>query len=437
MAEWVLLVLSLALVVTCGVFVAGEFALLTADRASVRRAADGGDRKAQGVMKAFAGLSTELAGVQVAITLTNLAIGFLSEPALAALLHGPLRAVGVSGAAVDAVAVTVALIVSTVLTMVFGELVPKNLAIAKPVATARAVQAPLRAFTRAMRLPIRLFDGFAGAVLTIFGLHAQEELASARTPDELLSLVRHSQRQGTLAPGTATLLVRSLTFDDKRARDVLTARPRMVTVGRDASVTELLAAVRSSGRSRLPVTGPGGIDDIVGIVELDQAVAVPVGDRDRVRVGDVMAGVVEVPETLTLYGVLRTLQRARSQLAVVVDEYGGTAGLLTGEDLLEELVGELDDEHDTPAPPVRRVAEGFEVSGLLRPDEVTAATGYELPSRGVYETAGGLIMQALGRVPVEGDELVVGSSRLRVLRMDGRRVDLLLVGRHVPEAGGA
>lgn len=428
MAEWLLLALSLLLIVACGVFVAGEFALLTADRSTVERLAAEGDTAAKGVLKAFGRLSSELAGIQLAITVTNLVIGFLAEPAVARLLRPPLRSIG-AGGATGALAVALALVVSTLLTMVFGELVPKNLAIAAPVATARAVQAPVRAFSRAMSLPIRVFDAAANRILILVDLQPQQELASARSPVELLSVVRHSQRVGTLPAGTAALLARSLTFDDKRARDVLTARPQMVTVEAGATIAAMLDTVRATGHSRLPVRAAGGADDVVGMIELDQAVAVPALRRRSTLVRDVMGPVVEVPETLELNGVLHTLQARRSQIAIVIDEYGGTAGLLTGEDLLEELVGEVEDEHDQPEVTVRFGALGFEVSGLLRPDEVTAATTMSLPSLGVYETVGGLVMHELGRLPVVGDIVQVENVSLTVLAMDGRRIDRVRVNR--------
>jgi CBS domain containing-hemolysin-like protein len=272
---WLLLGLSVLLIAVCGLFVAGEFSLLTADRSSVERAAAAGDRAAAGVLTALRSLSTQLSGVQVAITLTNLGIGFLAEPAIAGLLHGLLSSIGIAGPAASAVAVTVAFVVSAMLTMVFGELVPKNLAIALPLATARAVQRPVRAFTTIMGVPIRALNRLADAVLQLFGLQTREELASARSPQELGWLVRHSARQGTLAPRTATLPLASLSFGDKRAHDVLTPRPHMLTIAADASVADVLALVRSAGRSRYPVTGPGGLDDIVAVIELDQPLRYP------------------------------------------------------------------------------------------------------------------------------------------------------------------
>ena len=427
MLEWLLLAVSIALIAVCGVFVAGEFALLAADRPTIEDAAERGDRRAAGVLAAFRTLSTQLSGVQVAITVTNLAIGFLAEPALAGLLHGPLRAVGVSGAAVEVTAVAVALVAATLATMLFGELVPKNLAIAAPEAAARRVQAPVRAFTTVLRGPIRALNATADAVLRIFGLHAQEELASARTPDELMWLARHSAAEGTLPQGTARLVVRSLTFGDKRAGEVMTPRTRVTTVDAHATVAEFLSLARTSGRTRLPVTGHGDPDEVVGVLELDAAVGVPYAERCRTLVEQVMAAPVEVPESLPIDDVVRVLQQQRVQLAIVRDEYGGVAGLLTGEDLLEELVGEVDDEFDIPARAATRSSAGWEVSGLLRPDEVLTATGLWLPDQGPYDTVGGLIMQRLGRLPVVGDEVVVGDVRVRVLRMDRLRIDRVLL----------
>lgn len=426
MVEWALLAASIALVAACGVFVAAEFSLLAADRAAVESEAAQGNRRARGVLAALRGLSTQLAGVQVGITLTNLVIGLLSEPALARLLRSPLRAVGVGGAGSEAVAVTVALVASTVATMVFGELLPKNLAIARPVAVAKAVQGPVRAFTGLMRGPIRLLNGMAAAILRPFGVEATEELASARSAEELASLVRHSAREGTLAARTATLLVRSLSFGGKTAGDVLTPRTHVVSIGAEATVSDLVALVRGRGRSRLPVTGPGGLDDIVGVVELDRAVAVPVPMRSRTAVRTVMSAPTEVPQSLPLDVVHRTLQAQRAQLAVVIDEYGGTAGLLTVEDLAEELVGEVDDEYDRPVPVVRRVPGGWDVSGLLRPDEIGIQTGHRLPEGG-HGTVAGLVLQELGRIPAEGDRVVIAGVALTVTRMDGMRIDRLLL----------
>ncbi|MDO9355884.1 MAG: CNNM domain-containing protein, partial [Solirubrobacteraceae bacterium] len=215
--EWVLILVALLLVAACGAFVAAEFALITVDRPSLERAAATGDRRAAGGVKALRSLSTQLSGAQVGITVTNLAIGFLAEPSIAEIVDSPLESLGLGEDAAKGVAVAIALTLSTVLTMVFGELVPKNIAISRPLETIRTVERFQRGFTTAVAYPIRFFNGTANIILHRFGLEPQEELASARSPQELASLVNRSAEQGTLAEGTADLLARSLAFGDRRA----------------------------------------------------------------------------------------------------------------------------------------------------------------------------------------------------------------------------
>jgi CBS domain containing-hemolysin-like protein len=424
--ELLLLVLAAVLVAVCGVFVAAEFALLAVDRPTVSRAAEAGDRRAAGVQRAFSTLSTQLSGVQLGITITNLAIGYLAEPSIASLIAPPLEAAGLGTGAAEGVAVAIALVLATGATVLFGELVPKNLAIARPLETALAVQGAIRGFTRVMAWPIRLLNGTADLVLHRFGLEAQEELASARSVDELLSLVQRSATMGTLESDTAALLQRSLVFGDKRATDVLVPRVRMRTLPSTATAADVLAAVRRTGHSRFPVVGED-LDDVVGIVHVKAAVAVPEPSRATTPVTQVMAEPVIVPGTVDLDSLMDTLQAGGLQMAVVIDEFGGTDGLVTIEDLIEELVGEVVDEHDRTAAPARRRRGGWSVSGLLRPDEVTAATGVPVPEGPDYETVAGLLVQRLGRIPSVGDAAEVGGVRLVVERMDRMRVDRVLL----------
>jgi len=215
--EVLLILLALALVLACGAFVAAEFAFVTVDRSAVDRAAEGGDRRAQGVREALRTLSTQLSGAQVGITVTNLLIGFLAEPSIARLIDGPLESLGLSAGVVDVVALIIALVLATGVTMVFGELVPKNLAIAQPLATARAVQGFMRGFTRATRPVIALLNGSANALLRRLGIEPQEELRSARSSTELASLIARSASVGTLNPDTAELLERSVEFGARTA----------------------------------------------------------------------------------------------------------------------------------------------------------------------------------------------------------------------------
>lgn len=299
MTELLLLLVGLLLVVACGAFVAAEFALVTVNRATVERAAAAGDRRAVGVLAALRKLSTQLSGAQLGITVTNLVIGFLAEPAVASLVEGPLRAAGVPEGAVPAIAVTIGLVLATAVTMIYGELVPKNLAIARPLETAGAVAGFQRGFTRATGPLIRFLNGTANRILRRFGVEPQEELASARSPEELTSLVRRSGQQGTLPVDTADLLERSLAFGEKCAADVRTPRTRVQVLGAEEPVENVLALARETGHSRFPVQRTG-IDDVVGLVHVKHAVGVPAERRSAVPVAAVMVEPVLVPDTLEL-----------------------------------------------------------------------------------------------------------------------------------------
>ncbi|WP_239377014.1 hemolysin family protein [Frankia sp. Cj5] len=423
MTQWLLILLSVVLVGACGVFVAAEFALVTVDRSAVARAAEAGDKRSAGVLSALASLSTQLSGAQVGITITNLAVGFLAEPAIARILDGPLESVGVPAGAARGVSVTAALALATTITMIYGELVPKNLAVARPLPTARALQGFQRGFSRVAGYPIRLLNGTANGLLRRLGFEPQEELASARSAQELFALVGRSAEKGTLAPETATLLQRSLAFGHKQAADVLTPRVRMCTVQVDDPVREVIAMARRTGHSRFPVVGQG-LDDVVGLVHVKHAVSVGEDDRERVTVGEIMIDHLVVPSTIELDPLLETLRRGGLQLAVVIDEFGGTDGLVTIEDLIEELVGDVVDEHDRIAARAQRRKDGtWLLSGLLRVDEAAQTVGIRLPLDDAYQTLGGLIADRLGRLPVAGDVVDVDGVSLAVHLMDGRRVD--------------
>ena len=438
--EWLLLGLSLVLMLACGVFVAAEFSFVTIDRATVERAAGAGERRAKGTLSALETLSTQLSGAQLGITITNLVIGYLSEPAIATLLHDPLVAAGVPEGSVSGVAVVVGITISTIATMLVGELIPKNLAIALPMGTAHAVQPLMRGFTATMAVPIRALNGTANRILRAMGVEPQEELRSARAPLELRSLVRRSAEEGTLEPRTADLVARSITFGDRTAADVRTPRMRVRFLDGKDSVFDLIEAMNESGHSRFPVIGKTQ-DDVLGAVHIKQAVAVDPDRRRTTRLETLVRSVAVVPDTLELDPLLTLLREQQMQMAVVLDEYGGTDGVVTLEDLVEELVGEIDDEHDRAmAAKLRRRVDGsWRLSGMLRPDEIADETGIELPVSDDYETVAGLVLQRLGRLAEAGDEVMVegirpgGSDaptepvrvdvRLSVERLDGRRVD--------------
>ena len=450
MTEILFLLVSLGLILACGVFVAAEFAFVTVDRSAVERDAAGGNRAAVGVQSALRSLSTQLSGAQVGITVTNLAIGFLAEPAVARLVQGPLEQIG-SASVVRPVSVAIGLFLASAVTMVFGELVPKNLALAKPLATAKATQAFQRGFTTAMHLPIRVLNGSANAIVRRLGIEPQEELRSARNSAELASLIRRSAKEGTLDVDTADLMERSVTFGRRTAGEIMTPRVQMDSVAAGAPVMEVLELARGTGHSRFPVVS-GESDNVVGAVHVKNAVAVDFDERRSRRVRSIMVSATAVPETLRLDPLLELLRSEGFQMAVVVDEYGGTAGVVTLEDVVEEIVGDIADEHDPLGARVRRRRGGaWSVSGLLRPDEVTTATGITLPEHEDYDTVAGLFLQLLGRMPQPGDEVVVplplrldeaGEPRpeeeavIVVERLDGLRIDRLAISARPVSRGG-
>jgi CBS domain containing-hemolysin-like protein len=441
--ELILLFIALILVLACGVFVAAEFALITVNRSVVEHLAAKGDRGALGVAAALKTLSTQLSGAQVGITITKLAIGFLAEPAIARLVDGPLRWLAVPEAAVGPVAVAIGVGVATTVTMVLGELVPKNLAIAKPMGTARRVQETQRAFSYAMKYPIKLLNGSANFILRRMGVEPQEELASARSADELSSLVRRSAEKGTLPKETALMLERSLAFGELTALDVMTPRVRMRALNASDPVTAVLDMAQATGHSRFPVIRKN-LDDVVGIIHIKQAMVVAKEKRADMKVEQIMQQPIVVPSSIQLDPLLETLRRGGLQMAVVIDEFGGTDGVVTIEDLLEELVGEVTDEHDRFGKTIRkRAAGGWMVSGLLRPDEIGEELGIFVPDEEEFETIGGLVADRLERIPEVGDVAKIeavdrdGNTvqvRLKVERMDGRRIDRVHMERAEPGA---
>ena len=419
MTQWLLVALGVGLTLGTALFVAAEFAFVALDPSSV----DGKDKSTRRVQSALKSLSTQLSGAQVGITFTTILLGYSAQPALAALLEAPFAATPfVRGASVT-VATIVALIVINAFSMIVGELVPKNAAIANPLGTAKAVAPFMLGFTLVLRPLISVLNGAANAVVRLVGLEPHEELAGGRSRQELAALVRRSAEVGTLAPATALLLKNTLDLDDLEAVDVMTDRTRMRTLTTDSTAADVLALARGSGHSRFPVVGEG-VDDVVGLVHVRQAIAVPAHERDTRMVRDLMVGVHRVPETMPLRPLLMELKDLGLQCAIVVDEYGGTSGIVTLEDVVEEIVGEVADEHDSRRAQVFMAPGGaWMIPAVLRPDEVAERTGIILPTSHVYETVGGLVMATLGRLPKTGDVVDLDGVMLTVERMEGRRID--------------
>jgi CBS domain containing-hemolysin-like protein len=425
-------VLGLVAVValTAGTFiaVAAEFSLTALERSTVERhVAEVGDATAKTIDRAHRSLSFQLSGAQLAITLTTLITGYIAEPAIASLIEPGLTGVGVPASVADWLSLALALAIATALSMVFGELVPKNLAIAKPLETARGVVGVQAGFSRVFRWLILGMNNSANWLVRRFGVEPVEELASARSPEELGALVRTSAEHGTLDRGTAVLLDRSLRFGDRTAGELMTPRVRVEALRADATVADLVLKARETGFSRFPVHD-GSLDEVRGMVHVKQAFAVPSTLRGSTPLSALTRPVHSVPETLEGDALLDRLRASGLQTALVVDEYGGTAGMVTLEDVVEEIVGDVRDEHDRrETPPVRSLGKGsWLVSGLLRDDEVAEATGFRMPD-GDYETLAGLVLSRLGRIPDVGDEIRVDGWRVTVMRMDRHRVAELRV----------
>jgi CBS domain containing-hemolysin-like protein len=406
------------------VFVAAEFSLTTLERSQVdHHAAEVGDRRAKAVAKAHRNLSFELSGAQLGITITTLVTGYLAQPAIATLISPVLLDVGLPVGAAAGAAAVIALVLATALSMVFGELVPKNLAIATPLRTARAVAGVQATFSRVLSWFISGLNGAANWIVRRLGVEPAEELRSARSPQELGSLVATSAEQGTIDEGTAAVLTRSLRVGERTADELMTPRVRVETLAIDDTVDDLLAAAIRTGFSRFPVV-EGDLDDVRGVVHVKQAFAEPRSRRGRAFVRNLMRTPTTVPDSLDGDELLDRLRGAGFQLAVVVDEYGGTAGIVTLEDLVEEIVGDVRDEHDRgEAEPFRDAGpDSWVVSGTLRPDELADLVGWSFPDSEVYETLAGFLLAELGRIPSVGDRVTHDGRTLVVSRMDRRRI---------------
>lgn len=435
----VLTVLSLigfiALTAGTALFVAAEFSLTALERSTVEAHARDGDVRARMVRTAHHTLSFQLSGAQLGITITTLITGYIAEPVLARLLTPVFSAVGLADSAARGISLALALILATSLSMIYGELVPKNIAIAAPMGTARMTAGPMVAFSVVFKWLIHFLNGTANWVVRRLGVEPAEELRSARSPQELGSLVRTSAQRGALDQRTAQVMDRSLEFGERSAEELMTPRVKIEALDKSDTIPDLIAAAGRTGFSRFPVID-GDLDNTLGVVHVKQAFTVPAESRRGLALHLLARPVPIVPASLDGDEVLERIRADGMQVALVVDEYGGTAGLVTMEDVIEEILGDVRDEHDEEERDVRRVSDGWDCSGLLRIDEVSRATGYEAPE-GEYETLGGLVLIRLGRIPEAGDVVVLPDPRphqrhpgdrqggwlARVERMDGRRVD--------------
>ncbi len=431
MSPLVALLIVALLIVANGFFVAAEFALVAVKRGSIESAATVGDRRAVIALKELDRISFVLSACQFGITATSLVVGFLAEDAFGGVIVDPLlRLVGLPEASSAAVAVAIAFALSTFLQMLLGELAPKNLAIAEPERTTLRVARLLRGFGIVAGPVIRVFDAAAEWVSrTVFRLDVHAERLEGHSQDDLARIIAVSREEGSLNEAQGELLQRAVTIGDRRVIEVMVPRPDVVFLDEASTCEDLRLASKATGHSRFPVRGESE-DEIVGTVHIKDLIGVEPSVRATTPITSLLTPPLIAPESERLRRLIGRFRSQRRTFAVVVDEYGGTAGIVTLEDVLEELVGEIEDEFDRPAAGlVQRVGAGrFLVRGALRLDDLRRETGLDLPD-GEYETVAGYVIDRLGHIPAEQEVVEHDGWQLRVSRVDGVRVSELAVGR--------
>ncbi|MEM9656546.1 MAG: hemolysin family protein, partial [Actinomycetota bacterium] len=407
-----------------GFFVAVEFALVAADRSKLEAEAAAGSLPAKAAVSARRRLSFHLSGAQLGITVTSLVIGFLSESTVAELLAPVLEPFPFLAG--PTMSIVIALAVATVFQMLLGELIPKTIAVALPEQTSRLL-APIALVVHGALSPIiRVLNGAANWTVRKMGMEPQEELEDVRSLQELQYIIQSSGAGGGLTPTAQDLLTRTIRFGEKTAADALTPRVHVVALRVDDPATELVVKASETNFSRFPVFAED-LDDIRGVVDIQRVFGLSAEERATVTASGLMVDPIIVPETKDLVDIVADFRTTEAQIAVVVDEHGGTAGILTLEDVLEEIVGEVDDEYDESTSLTIGVAPGiFLLAGTLHPDEVEEACGLVVPE-GEYETLAGFILVELGRIPKVGDGLTFEGWRIRVAEMDGLRIASLRV----------
>lgn len=426
MSQLVGILVTFLLLAANGFFVAVEFALVAADRSKLERLADEGKWSARAATSARERLSFHLSGAQLGITVTSLVLGFLVDSLVGPLINPVLEPFPLL--ADPTISVIVALAVASSFQMVIGELFPKALAISSPERLAMAL-APIALVVHGALGPIiRLLNGAANRTVMRLGIEPQEELAELRSLEELDYLIRASGDSGILAPGAREILTRTIRFGDKTAAEVLRPRVHVEALPVLCSVEDALSMSRDSNYSKFPVY-LGDLDHIVGTVAIASMFDVEPADRPTTSVGEIMREPLVVPETKDLIDILDDFRNPdlAAPMAVVVDEHGGTAGILTLEDVLEEIVGEVDDEYDEAIPLTAGVAPGiYLLAGTLHADEVEESCGFVMPD-GDYETIAGFVLDELGRIPATGDSLHHDGWSIEVAEMDQLRIASLRV----------
>lgn len=415
--SWGPLLLMVVLLLANGFFVAAEFAYITARRNVLEQTSSGSARIAVGLNE---NLSLSLTAAQLGITMASLGLGAVAEPAVAHLLEQAFGLLPIPDALVHAIALAIALFIVVFLHMVVGEMAPKNIAISNPERSATFLARLFRGFIFVFRPLIATLNALSNGVLRLFGVRPANSLEVGHSADDLAMIIATGQEEGVIEDFTHRLLTGAIVFGDLDAAEAMIPRPDVVAVPADATVADVEQVMKATGHSRIPVYR-GDLDDVLGFIHVKDLMGVADEDREHQVDGRLMRAGLFVPESAHIRSVLDEMRRTRIHFAMVVDEHGSTAGIITMEDIAEELVGDIRDEHDRrERRPTRTVDGRILAPALVRPDQL-GEYGVDLPE-GEYETLGGLIMDRLGRLPVTGDVIEEAGWRLRVTRTDGRRV---------------
>jgi CBS domain containing-hemolysin-like protein len=422
-----LLVAVIVLVLLNAFFVAAEFALVRSRKAHLQQDADEGQKGSATAVAMMDDLSRYLSAAQVGITLTSLGLGFLGEPAIGRLIEN-LFGEGVPHWVSTTVSVTLAYLITTSIHITFGEQVPKIYAIQKAEGVARRVARPLLLFSKALSPFIGLLNSASNGVLRLMGVRTSGQLDAGESPEELRVLIAESVTGGKLDPGEAGMLTGVFHLHEQQARQVMTPAPAVITVDLSEDVETALRRCVSSGHTRLVVTEDDNRDRIKGIVHTNALAQLLLVEGPQASLDGLVREVPFVPETKPLDDLLADLQRQRSSLAVVIDEYGRTAGIVTVEDIIEEVVGEIDDETDPQGGEVRRLANGdWFVRGHVAITDLVDY-GLHLPvDSDAYNSVGGFVFGELGRLPKRGDVVTHNGYSIRVESVRENRIEAVRI----------
>lgn len=434
--------LAVLLIFLNGFFVAAEFAIVKVRATRLQQLADEGHKRAKTALTVVHHLDEHLSATQLGITLASLALGWIGEPAVAELIATPMHLLARWVPALDSpvathtVASVIAFCLITMMHIVLGELVPKSLAIVQAEALTLWCAPPLRLFYRLFKWPIALLNNTANGILHRFGVEPASEHEIAHSNEELRMLVSASAAGGHLDETERVLIDNVFEFSERIAREVMVPRNEMICFFTDDTLEENLAVARESGHTRFPVCEEEK-DNVIGMVHLRDLFRAQQGLRD---IRSIMRPVMVVPETLSVSRLLKEFQNHRTHMAILVDEYGGTAGMVTIEDLVEEIVGEIQDEFDQEEKPeVQQVAPNtFEVDGAMLLEDAREELGLDLDDEveGV-DTIGGYIFTMLGEKPAVGQKLQVGRHLLQIIEVEGLRITRVLVAPHASQGVSA